>query len=234
MESSHFRMPLNHSPSTSQPPRTGQFIARLRERLADDLPGGRAQAAMSHELSYGRHRGPAPGSARKAAVALVIYPRGDAWQLPLTVRRHDLPDHPGQISLPGGMIEEGESSQQSALRELDEELGISTAAADGSRFLSVLGRLTPIYVFASDFHVDPWVVAAAEAPELKPNPAEVERAFELPLHVLADPDNQKTHRRSVGGVEFEARHFEFERFCIWGATSMILAEFAAVLGRGQK
>ena len=60
---------------------------------------------MSPQLSYGRHAGPAPCTARAAAVLLMLFRRRGRWHLPLTERPKTLPHHGGQISLPGGAIE---------------------------------------------------------------------------------------------------------------------------------
>ena len=105
---------------------------------------------MSPELSYGRHAGPAPHTARHAAVVLLLFRRDGRWHLPLTERPDTLAHHAGQISLPGGAVDAGESSTEAALRELDEELGFNAP-------VEVLGQLADCYVFASDFLVTPWV-----------------------------------------------------------------------------
>src|SRR5476651_2102077 len=97
---------------------------------ADDLPKRLAEAlaqrnAARHEgrrfapgLSYGRHFGPAPITARRAAVMVLLFRRGGCWHIPLTQRPSTLLRHGGQISLPGGTIEPGESSAEAAAREL--------------------------------------------------------------------------------------------------------------------
>src|SRR5436190_4149358 len=105
---------------------------------ADDLPlrlaavlhagplSGSQRNRMSPELSYGRHAGPAPHTARHAAVVLLLFRRDGKWHLPLTERPDTLTRHAGQISLPGGVVDTGESSTEAALRELNEELGFNS------------------------------------------------------------------------------------------------------------
>ena len=115
---------------------------------------------------------------------VLLYPRGDEWHLPLIVRPDDMPAHAGQVSLPGGMIEPGETSQQAALREFTEELGVP---ADG---VELLGQLTEIYLFASNFQVIPWVGTLPTAPRWNPSPREVHRLLEVPLSHLLDPANR--------------------------------------------
>ena len=88
---------------------------------------------------------------------LLLYRHGNRWHLPLTERPAALLHHGGQISLPGGAIDPGESPADAALRELREELGV-----DGQ--IELLGQLADCYVFASDFRVTPWLAVAHFAP----------------------------------------------------------------------
>jgi len=134
-----------------------------------------------------------------------------------------MPDHGGQISLPGGMIEAGESSQRAALREYSEELGAP------AEHVSVLGPLTPLYLFASNFQIAPWVGFVSERPTWTPSPREVERLLEIPLDHLCAPKSVGHVERRQRGLAFRAPCFQWESERIWGATCMILAEFMAVV-----
>jgi 8-oxo-dGTP pyrophosphatase MutT (NUDIX family) len=196
---------------------------QLAARLEQPLPGWSAQAGYQPELSFGRHRGPAPAGARPAAVLIVLYPHEQAWHVPLMLRPLHMPDHGGQVSIPGGLIEAGENSRQAALREYEEELG---APADALR---VLGQLSPLYLFASNYQILPWVAAAESAPQWHPSEREVERLLEVPLSHLLDPGNTSHVERRQRGLAFRAPCFIWESERIWGATSMILAELVAVL-----
>src|SRR6266404_6053902 len=96
----------------------------LAAELRRPLPGPAAQARFAPELSFGRHFGPPPESARQAAVVALLYPSGGGddlsfagWRLPLILRPEHLEHHAGQIGLPGGMIEAEESPAEAALRE---------------------------------------------------------------------------------------------------------------------
>jgi len=194
---------------------------RLKARLERPLPGWQAQIHYQPELSLGRHQGPAPDTARQAAVLVLLYPRAGAWHVPLMLRPLHMPDHAGQVSLPGGMIEVGETSQQAALREYTEEFGAS------SEGLQLLGRLTPLYLFATNFQIAPWVAATNVAPRWQPSEAEVDRLLEVPLEHLLDPANTTHVERRQRGLEFRAPSYRWDGEQIWGATSMILAELVA-------
>jgi 8-oxo-dGTP pyrophosphatase MutT (NUDIX family) len=178
---------------------------------------------MSPEMSYGRHAGPAPHTARSAAVAIVFFRREGRWHLPLTERPHTLARHGGQISLPGGVVDLGETSIEAVYRELHEELGFHEAHLQ-------IGRLADCYVFASDFLVTPWVIAAFE-PNIswRPHDREVKAVVELPLEVLLyeQPIGRTTIER--GPLKFGAPCLKFGDACIWGATSVILSELADVI-----
>jgi 8-oxo-dGTP pyrophosphatase MutT (NUDIX family) len=199
--------------------------AELNARLERPLPGWAAQVRFQPELSFGRHRGPAPRGARPAAVLVLLYPREDQWHVPLIVRPAHMPDHAGQVSFPGGVIEPGETSREAALREFTEELG---APGDG---ITILGELTPLYLFASNFQIAAWVAAAAHAPDWRPSEHEVDRLLEVPLRHLVDPANTSRLERRQRGLAFHAPCFLWDDQRIWGATSMILAELVAAVER---
>jgi 8-oxo-dGTP pyrophosphatase MutT (NUDIX family) len=195
---------------------------RLAEALAAERRGATRRCAMSSQLSYGRHAGPAPPTARYAAVMLLLFQRAGRWHLPLTERPDTLAHHAGQISLPGGSVEVGESSHAAALRELREELG---TGGD----VNMLGRLNECYVFASDFLITPWVAAVEFEPAWRPQAEEVQRVVELPLEVLLDEHavGQLTIER--GPLMFHAPCYRLGEARIWGATSIVLSELADVL-----
>jgi 8-oxo-dGTP pyrophosphatase MutT (NUDIX family) len=90
-------------------------------------------------------------SLRPAAALLLIYPHEDVWHVPLTVRGSGLRHHTGQVSLPGGRLDAGESIEQAALREAHEEVGVRPSEVE------VLGRLTSLPVFVSGHMLHPVV-----------------------------------------------------------------------------
>ena len=205
-----------------------QLPARLARRLQRPLPGRTAHRRMVSELAYGRQAGPPAWDVRLAAVLACLYARGGQWHIPLILRSTDMPDHAGQVSLPGGMTEPGETSETCALREYEEELG------DSSERLRLLGRLTSLYVPPSNFLVTPCVAVAPTPPRLRPNPREVEQVLTLPLDALLDINRHGTHvLRSRQWQHFETRHIRCGEHLVWGATAMILAEVGAVIAEVQ-
>lgn len=197
------------------------LIEQLTARLRGPLPGPSAQRTMEPELSYGRYAGPARHDARQAAVAIALHQTSGAWSLPLVVRPEFLKHHAGQIGLPGGIIDPGETSEQAALRELEEELGRSAATP--------LGQLSPLYVFGTNFLIMPWIVSLSGPVSFHPSAAEVQEVLQVPLAHLLNPKSRGQHIEKRGTLQLIAPHFHWQGHNIWGATAMILAEFAAVI-----
>jgi 8-oxo-dGTP pyrophosphatase MutT (NUDIX family) len=195
----------------------------LAARLARGLPGRAAQRAMGHTLSYGRHHGPIPDDARRAAVLVPLHRLPTGWSIPAILRPDTMKAHAGQVSLPGGLIESDETVPQSALREFEEELGVPAAEFE------VVGQLSRVYVFVSGFEVTPVVAVSPAALEFRPNPHEVAAVVELPLGELCDPSRRGRHRIQRRGLNFSVPHFAIAGQQVWGATSLILAEFVALL-----
>jgi 8-oxo-dGTP pyrophosphatase MutT (NUDIX family) len=200
--------------------------ADLPERVLAELKRGHrgsdAAIRMSPQLTYGRHAGPAPYTARAAAVLLLLFQREGRWHLPLTERPLSLAHHGGQISLPGGAIDDGESASDAAVRELREELGVTC-------HVDMLGPLAECYVFASDFTIAPWLAVTREAPQWQPHAGEVESVLELPVEWLLQEESIGSVAIERGPLLFHAPCFRFKEARIWGATSMILGELAGVL-----
>ena len=200
------------------------FLERLRFRLQQPLPGTSAQKHLEPAQAYGRHRGPLAPDARTAAVAVVLFEdEQGVWHFPLTERPGHMKDHPGQICLPGGVRECRESAEFCAKRELDEELGIPAES------MAFVGNLTPLYVFGTNYYIEPVVLAGGRLAEFRPNPAEVARVLQLSIGQFLQMAPPKSVRMERDGMEFEAPAWEVEGACLWGATAMVLAEWKQVL-----
>ena len=201
---------------------------RLRARLAAPLPGFAAHATMA---PFGRGDKPdvlsidGKPDARRAATLVLLYPDdAGAPRFVLTVRQPTLRAHSGQVSLPGGSLDGGETPEQAALREGWEEVGVPPEAPE------VLGRLSPLYIPPSGFAVWPVVAAVGARPPFRSQEAEVAALVEVPLaDLLADGVRQTTVRTARGG-RFEVPHFALAGLEVWGATAMMLAELASIVG----
>ena len=203
------------------------FPEALRDRLSQQLPGIRRCKAFAPELCYGRHAGPPAHDARSAAVLALFYRAGGQWRIPLILRPDFMPSHAGQVSFPGGMIEPGETIEQAAVREYREELG------DAAAEVQLLGRLSPIYVFASNFLVTPCVAWSPTPPVFAPNPAEVANLLEARVVELGDAARRGSHSIDRRGVRLQAPHMACENQLVWGATSLMLAELMIVIAEAS-
>ncbi len=195
----------------------------LADRLTRPLPPEEIRAQLAPSLSYGRHFGPPAHDARQAAVTILLYPRDGQWHIPFTVRPETMLSHAGQISFPGGTVEPGETTRDAALRELEEELGVAISSVE------VLGELSPLYLFVSNFMVAPWVAVSRTPLVFRPCDREVAEVLETPLTHWMDAAHRGVHQHQRGELVFGAPHFAWGDHKIWGATSIILAELVAVL-----
>jgi 8-oxo-dGTP pyrophosphatase MutT (NUDIX family) len=188
------------------------------------LPGVDAQLRMAPVPRGGWKPGFAPDQAKPAAALLLIFPADAQPVVLLTKRASALPNHAGQVSLPGGAVDPGETMEEAALREAEEEVGLDRAS------VRVIGRLTPLHIPVSGFVLHPVVGVAGVRPDMRPEPGEVDRIIEAPVAELLDPTRHRRVNRSIGAYDFEMPYFDLDGEQVWGATAMVLAEFAAVLG----
>jgi len=200
-----------------------QLLAAVTAGLAR-LPGVEAQLRMAPQPRGGWKPGFAPDRAKPAAALLLLFPADDGAVALLTKRSPDLPNHASQVSLPGGAVDPGESIEDAALREAEEEVGL--ARAD----VRLVGRLTPLHIPVSGFVLHTVVGVALSRPVMRPEPGEVERIIEAPVGHLLDPRRHHRVNRVRDGLEFDMPYFDLDGEQVWGATAMVLAEFAAVLG----
>lgn len=197
--------------------------AFLRSRLTSPLPGPGAQLRFApHPLRKGWEPHLEPEGSRQAAALILIYPGPDGPAVPLTVRRDDLPHHPGQISLPGGRIDPGERPEDAATREAFEEIGVRP---DDMR---LVGPLSPLWVVVSNHVVRPYVAVADRRPAFQLAPREVAELVEAPVQAIQDAGRLGWTRRAREGVVVSYPYFELAGHEVWGATAMILGEFAAL------
>ena len=136
--------------------------------------------------------------ARPAAVAALLYERAGELYVPFVLRRPDLPDHPGQVALPGGSVKPGEDAWAAAAREVEEEIGVS------ANELVPLGAGAELYTSVTNFHVVPFV-ARLLAPDaiFNHDPGELVGVLEVPLERLLDEGAWAVGRDTWMGELFE-------------------------------
>jgi 8-oxo-dGTP pyrophosphatase MutT (NUDIX family) len=182
---------------------------RIRASLARPAPSRLPEDAHIQEL-------PAGSRITEAAVLVPLVARGEALHVLLTQRTPHLLDHAGQISFPGGRVEESDASRiETALREAEEEIGLARARVE------VLGML-PDYTIASGFRVTP-VVGWIEPPfDLRLDAFEVAEAFEAPLSFFLDPSNLQRRDYHFNGRHRHYLALDYAGRYVWGATAGML------------
>jgi 8-oxo-dGTP pyrophosphatase MutT (NUDIX family) len=162
--------------------------------------------------------------ARPAATLLAIYPHDDGLAIPLTVRHGDLRTHAGEVSLPGGAVDDADASPEAAaLREAWEEIGLPAES------VTIVGHLDNVWIPISNFELRPFVGAVAERPTLVPHDAEVSAVVMMPLAALFDPAVIGVEEFEVRGSTLRAGGYRYGGVHIWGATAITLGMFARVL-----
>jgi 8-oxo-dGTP pyrophosphatase MutT (NUDIX family) len=161
-----------------------------------------------------------PGPARPpAAVLCLLFDWEFQCHLVLTRRSSQLRSHAHQVAFPGGRLDRGESASAAALREAQEEVGIDPGTVE------IIGRLAALRTVLNPAPITPLVGAVARRPHLVPNPAEVERAFDVPLVELLDPGVYREELWTFpSGEERSMAFFELVGDTVWGATASMLIE----------
>jgi 8-oxo-dGTP pyrophosphatase MutT (NUDIX family) len=155
---------------------------------------------------------------RPAGVLIPVIERLAGLSVLLTQRSAELKHHAGQVSFPGGRLEEHDRDVvQAALRETHEEVGIPPHS------VSVIGYLPPMPT-VTGYAVTPVVGLLQEDVSLQIDTTEVEYAFEVPLAFLLDRRNERALEREYQGRRIPTVEFHYEGERIWGATAHILIE----------
>ncbi|MCX8501458.1 MAG: CoA pyrophosphatase [Alphaproteobacteria bacterium] len=184
-----------------------QFVPSARGELAETRSG------LSIEPNVGEKK------LRTAAVLVPFILRNSGFTVLFTKRSEGLTDHAGQISFPGGCIDQGDRTLvDTAKRETFEEVGIAERAVE------VITTLASVRT-ATGFIIHPIVGLVDSSVQLVTNPSEVAQVFEVPLTYLLRAENyqQELIETSVGLQKYETIRYNKHR--IWGATASIIAQF---------
>ncbi len=154
-----------------------------------------------------------PPNARAGAVLVLLEETATGPRVILTRRRRDLRSHPGQVSFPGGRIDEGETVEQAAVREAEEEIGLKPDSVE------IAGRGQRFYIPPSRFWVVPVIARWTQPHSLRENPWEVEQILTVPLSDLCDPARQRRVELSLHGASWA---WQLEDDVLWGATARVM------------
>ncbi|HVW34520.1 MAG TPA: CoA pyrophosphatase [Acidimicrobiia bacterium] len=169
-------------------------------------------------------RPPVPGNQAAAVLVPLFEARGET-RVVLTRRPDTMPSHRGDVAFPGGKMqpEVDATLLAAALREAEEEIGLPASAAEPVAELETISTVT------SRFLVAPFVGVVAELPELRPDPREVERVFDVALSELMADGVHRVEHWGSGVLTRDVHIFELEDETVWGLTARILAGFLTLL-----
>lgn len=157
-----------------------------------------------------------PGHKRPAAVLVPLYERDGEPIIVLTRRSMTMSSHQGDVSFPGGRLEEGESAIDAALRETNEEIALELSQ------VSVIGELDHLQTIASSAGITPIVGLIDGLPDLRPQPSEVDEILHVPVADLLKPDIYHEELWDWEGAPRPLWFFDLGEDTVWGATAAIL------------
>ncbi|MBN4080791.1 CoA pyrophosphatase [Caldithrix abyssi] len=200
-----------------------QLSSKLQQRLKAPLPGESAQkmtkVSTLAEVTF-------PYSIEKAipaAVLILLFPFENDIHFFLTQRSNEVEHHKGQISLPGGAWEEGEQLHETAIRETEEEIGISKS------LIHFIGNLTPFFTPVTDFMIHPFIAWSQKKPATKIQDDEVHELFTASISDLMNEKTLMVENWAIRGYDAQVPFYNFEGRKVWGATAAILSEFKFIL-----
>lgn len=197
-----------------------EFFARARARLNLEVPAGLSDPTITpargdHDADPVMQKVAEVRPIRPAAVLVAVVDHPEPTVL-LTQRAQHLPDHPGQVSFPGGKIDKGDASPlASALREADEEIGLDRTHVEPIGYLD-------LYMTTLGYRIVPLIARVTPGFTLTLNTGEVDNAFEVPLAFVMDIANHQRHSRDWQGMTRHYYAIIFGERYIWGVTAGIL------------
>lgn len=194
---------------------------KLKKSFNAELPGWEAQKQMSpgYDPAY---RNAKPDAKHASVMALIS--KHDSPNICFIKRasHYEKDKHKGQISFPGGQIEKGETKLEAVIREVEEEIGIQPTQYE------VIGELSPLYVFVSNFLVYPFVAFANEDLKFNIDPTEVDEVIQWPIEKLLTITSVKDIKVGDRNIK-DVPYYPLGDETLWGATSMMTSELLALL-----
>jgi 8-oxo-dGTP pyrophosphatase MutT (NUDIX family) len=195
-------------------------VQKIKDELQKPLPGKEHQYLMAPDI---RRLPEKEVTERIAAVMICLFEGKNDLQIAFIKRTEYEGPHSGQISFPGGIYKQDDSSLiNTALRETEEETGISS---DHAR---ILGALSPLHIPVSNIIVHPFVAFYEHEPVFQIDEKEVSYMIIANLKSFIDPGIRKKEKWNLSGLEIQVPFFQLDGNKIWGATAMILSEFMSV------
>ena len=220
--------------------RTGITIARVLDALTALGQRGPAPEDVGSDPLLGPsvpiNEAGAPGPLRvNAGVLAALFEEEGEARVILTRRSAGLRTHRGEVSFPGGRLDEGEDATAAALREAHEEVGLDPSS------VTTVGWIHPVMTMVSTSVILPVLATLPGRPHLVANPGEVERVFDVALAELADLEVFHEERWRIAGRtipdtdddSFAIRFFEVSGEMIWGATARMIHELLSVVLTGK-
>ena len=158
-----------------------------------------------------------PPHFKHSAVLIVFWPEDESLRVLLTRRSSRMSRHAGEVAFPGGLLEEGETPKEAALREAQEEVGLDPGT------IEVVGRLDDAWSGAGS-HMVPFVALAERRPSLVPSPAEVDEILTPDVRELLRPEARSWDVVERQGVQYRNDVIEFDGGSTYGLTTDILLE----------
>ena len=200
------------------------YITYLTEALKQPLPGRSAHRRL---VPPGRKLEPCAADVPRlkySSVLLLLFPVDGRIYTCLIKRPSSMKHHPGQVSLPGGAVENSDSSpEMTAIREAREEVGIDPQE------IQVIGKLSDLYIPVSRFVIHPYLAWSHECPHFQPNAREVEKLILFPVFDFATSETLCEEELDTVTGRLKVPCYPFAGEIIWGATAMILSELFEVL-----
>jgi 8-oxo-dGTP pyrophosphatase MutT (NUDIX family) len=159
---------------------------------------------------------PPPVGSRASAVLVPIFDGPSGPEVVLTRRSQALTNHKGEVSFPGGRVDEGETFIQAAIREAYEEINLDPL------HVQVIGEMSALSTYVSNSHIVPVLAYLEKPPSMSAVNAEVDRVFSVALAELVRDDTYVEEHWGTPPNQHQLHFFHLDDETVWGATGKML------------